>query len=133
MKGASRKRVSDAIKTEEGAIDEEDGLAPSKIRKIDMKKEKVVNAPKKRIKKEKNEYKSEAVIKSENKQSVVSWKVEEVISVNLDVAVWAAKNVVSLLDEGCTIPFIARYRKEQTGGMEVQKLRDSCAMLEDLR
>ena len=24
----------------------------------------------------------------------------------------------------CTIPFIAQYRKEQTGSMEVQKLRD---------
>ena len=26
--------------------------------------------------------------------------------------------VLTLLDEGCTIPFIARYRKEKTGGMD---------------
>ncbi len=33
----------------------------------------------------------------------------------------AAKNVdgtLALLDEGCTIPFIARYRKERTGGLD---------------
>ena len=30
-------------------------------------------------------------------------------------------NTLALLDEGCTIPFISRYRKERTGGMnEVQ-------------
>lgn len=27
-------------------------------------------------------------------------------------------NVLALLDEGCTIPFISRYRKERTGGMD---------------
>lgn len=34
-----------------------------------------------------------------------------------------AKNVVKLLDEGNTIPFIARYRKEMTGGIDDQLLR----------
>ena len=33
------------------------------------------------------------------------------------------KNVVELIDEGCTIPFIARYRKERTGSMDDQVLR----------
>ena len=33
-------------------------------------------------------------------------------------------NVVSLLDEGNTIPFIARYRKEVTGGLDDTQLRD---------
>ena len=28
------------------------------------------------------------------------------------------EGVLTLLDEGCTIPFIARYRKEKTGGMD---------------
>ena len=31
---------------------------------------------------------------------------------------------VRLLDEGNTIPFIARYRKEMTGAMDDQKLRE---------
>ena len=34
-----------------------------------------------------------------------------------------AKNIVSLLDEGNTVPFIARYRKEMTGSCDDQVLR----------
>ena len=34
-----------------------------------------------------------------------------------------AKNIVSLLDEGNTVPFIARYRKEMTGACDDQVLR----------
>ena len=33
------------------------------------------------------------------------------------------ENVVHLLDEGNTIPFISRYRKEATGGMDDVALR----------
>ena len=33
------------------------------------------------------------------------------------------ENVVKLIDEGNTIPFIARYRKELHGGMDDTKLR----------
>lgn len=34
------------------------------------------------------------------------------------------KGAVDLIDEGATIPFIARYRKEQTGSMTDENLRD---------
>ena len=34
------------------------------------------------------------------------------------------ENVEKLLDEGNTIPFIARYRKEQHGGLDDQVLRE---------
>ena len=34
------------------------------------------------------------------------------------------KNVVALLDDGNTIPFIARYRKEMTGHIDDQVLRE---------
>jgi len=33
-------------------------------------------------------------------------------------------NILKLLDEGSTIPFIARYRKEMTGGADDEVLRD---------
>ena len=33
------------------------------------------------------------------------------------------QNIIALIDEGNTIPFIARYRKEQTGSMDDQVLR----------
>ena len=31
---------------------------------------------------------------------------------------WQVENCVKLLDEGATIPFISRYRKERTGGLD---------------
>ena len=34
------------------------------------------------------------------------------------------KNTIGLIDEGNTIPFIARYRKEVTGGLDDNVLRD---------
>ena len=33
------------------------------------------------------------------------------------------QNIMDLLAEGCTIPFIARYRKELTGSCDDQTLR----------
>lgn len=41
--------------------------------------------------------------------------------------------IMALIDEGNTIPFIARYRKEQTGAMDDQKLRELSERLEYLR
>ena len=43
------------------------------------------------------------------------------------------KNVVTLLDEGATIPFIARYRKELHGSMDDQLLRQLYDRLQYLR
>ena len=34
------------------------------------------------------------------------------------------RNVIALLDEGNTVPFIARYRKEQTGALDEVQIRD---------
>lgn len=41
--------------------------------------------------------------------------------------------VISLLDDGNTIPFIARYRKEQTGSLDDQVLRELAERLNYLR
>ncbi|MEG0321983.1 MAG: Tex-like N-terminal domain-containing protein, partial [Oscillospiraceae bacterium] len=43
------------------------------------------------------------------------------------------QNVVTLIDEGNTIPFIARYRKEQHGTMDDQVLRALADRLTYLR
>ena len=43
------------------------------------------------------------------------------------------RNVIVLLDEGNTIPFIARYRKEAHGGMDDTKLRELADRLNSLR
>ena len=34
------------------------------------------------------------------------------------------ENTVKLIDDGNTIPFISRYRKEMTGGLDDQLLRE---------
>ena len=41
-----------------------------------------------------------------------------------NLAIWQVENTVNLVDEGNTIPFIARYRKEMTGSMDDQQLRE---------
>jgi len=44
-----------------------------------------------------------------------------------------ATNIAALLDDGNTVPFIARYRKEMTGGIDDQKLREFNDRLSYLR
>ena len=44
-----------------------------------------------------------------------------------------AKNIIALIDEGNTIPFIARYRKEMTGSCDDQVLRELFDRLTYLR
>ena len=44
-----------------------------------------------------------------------------------------SKNIISLIDEGATIPFIARYRKEMTGSLDDQILREFADRLVYLR
>ena len=46
---------------------------------------------------------------------------------------WQVKNTVELIDAGNTIPFIARYRKEATGSLDDQLLRELNERLEYLR
>ena len=40
------------------------------------------------------------------------------ISHRLGVAGWQVEHCIDLMEEGATIPFISRYRKERTGGLD---------------
>ncbi len=42
----------------------------------------------------------------------------KIIAERLSLHIDAVENTLKLLDEGCTIPFISRYRKERTGGLD---------------
>ena len=42
----------------------------------------------------------------------------QLIAKQLKVAPWQVANCVDLFAEGNTIPFISRYRKEKTGGLD---------------
>jgi len=59
----------------------------------------------------------------------------EIISKELGITVEQVKNTLKLLDEGATIPFISRYRKEVTGSLDeviIAKIRDKTALLREL-
>ena len=60
-------------------------------------------------------------------------KIEDVLAKELGVKPSQVEAVVKLIDEGNTIPFIARYRKEATGGLDDAQLRELDARLTYLR
>jgi hypothetical protein len=45
------------------------------------------------------------------------------IAAEVKVPIPAVAAVVRLMDEGATVPFIARYRKEATGGLDEVQIR----------
>ena len=57
----------------------------------------------------------------------------ETIALKLGVKNWQVEAAVKLIDEGNTIPFIARYRKEMTGSLNDEVLRDLDERLRYLR
>jgi uncharacterized protein len=57
----------------------------------------------------------------------------EVLAKEFAVKIEYSRNIISLIDEGNTIPFIARYRKEMTGSCDDQVLRQFGERLTYLR
>lgn len=57
----------------------------------------------------------------------------ETLSQKFQISTTIVSQITKLLDEGCTIPFIARYRKEATGNLDDQILRNLADQLESLR
>ncbi len=55
------------------------------------------------------------------------------IAEELEIKIWQVEAVVKLIDEGNTIPFIARYRKEQHGALDDEQLRNLNERLTYLR
>ena len=50
-------------------------------------------------------------------------KIINIIALELNIKTTQVENTIKLIDEGNTIPFIARYRKEVTGGLSDEQLR----------
>lgn len=57
----------------------------------------------------------------------------QIITQELNVEKWQVEAAVSLIDEGNTIPFISRYRKEATGALNDEQLRNLFERLTYLR
>ena len=60
-------------------------------------------------------------------------KISEIIAEELQVKVWQVDAAIKLIDEGNTIPFIARYRKPVTGELNDEQLRNLDERLKYLR
>lgn len=48
----------------------------------------------------------------------------KMVSTELSLPIKSVKNVIGLLEDGNTVPFIARYRKEQTGALDEVQIRN---------
>lgn len=59
--------------------------------------------------------------------------IEERIAKELEIKLSQVQNVIGLLDDGNTVPFISRYRKEATGGLSDEVLRKLYERLTYLR
>ena len=57
----------------------------------------------------------------------------EIVSKELSLKDWQVNAVISLSDEGCTVPFIARYRKETHGSLDDQTIHTLITRVEYLR
>ena len=57
----------------------------------------------------------------------------KILSKEMNILEEYAANIISLLDDGNTIPFIARYRKEMHGSMNDQLIREFADKLEYYR
>ena len=51
-------------------------------------------------------------------------RIAAIIAAEISARPEQAAAAIGLLDEGATVPFIARYRKEATGGLDDTQLRD---------
>ena len=60
-------------------------------------------------------------------------KIAEQIAEELHIQPWQAEAVIRLIDEGNTIPFIARYRKEMHGELDDEQIRNLSERLSYLR
>jgi len=56
-----------------------------------------------------------------------------IISRQLQLSETSVENTISLLDAGCTIPFIARYRKERTGNLNEVQIAQISELYEKLK
>lgn len=59
--------------------------------------------------------------------------IKKIIAGELNVKLWQVEKTIELIDEGNTIPFISRYRKEVTGSLNDEQLRNLDERLTYLR
>ena len=106
-------------------------LLEQRITEEDLKKDKEKNKNKEKGKKEIIEVaeqtettKTKLEEPEENQKKYIEEVLDEKIAKTLNQNIIYVRNVLKMIEEGNTIPFIARYRKEETGGMSDEVLRE---------
>lgn len=101
------------------------------ITEEDLKKDKEKNKKQEKEKKEIIEVaeqtettKAKVEETEENQKKYIEEVLDEKIAKTLNQNIIYVRNVLKMIEEGNTIPFIARYRKEETGGMSDEVLRE---------
>lgn len=61
----------------------------------------------------------EKVLEQEKGQNYLA-----IIAKEQSVSIKQVKSVITLIEDGNTVPFIARYRKEQTGALDEVQIKD---------
>ena len=133
--GITKKTTTKVQKKEQLAEDKKEKAVENKPEPIEnIKKEIIVNKLEstEKIKEEKIEESQKTETKkqpnTENEK-----KIANTIALELGIKTSQVINTINLINEGNTIPFIARYRKEVTGGLSDETLRDLGERLTYLR
>lgn len=61
--------------------------------------------------------------------NLFSKRISDLLNINIKYV----DNTLELLDSGCTIPFISRYRKERTGGLDEVQITQICELNERMK
>lgn len=63
------------------------------------------------------------------KMNLFAKRISDLLNINIKYV----DNTLELLDSGCTIPFISRYRKERTGGLDEVQITQICELNERMK
>lgn len=59
-----------------------------------------------------------------NTKGAIHLSIEEQLQTHFHMSAKHVANTIALLDDGATVPFIARYRKDETGNLDDQQVRE---------
>ena len=110
---------------EKNKVQEVDEEIKTNAKKFDVQEKEETTKKKVRIKKKEVEETVDKVEEpEENQKKYIEEVLDEKIAKTLNQNIRYVRNVLKMIEEGNTIPFIARYRKEETGGMSDEVLRE---------
>ena len=124
------KLLNDSLETKKEVKNNEEKKVFKKSKKVEDKISKMLEEQIIENEFSKNEEETENL---EPKKIYLNLDIAKIVSENLKINLKITNNIINLLDEGNTVPFIARYRKELTGAMDDEKLREFESVLKSTR